>query len=282
VSYGDMMRTYASLRGLRRAFIPVPVLTPRLSGLWLRLVTPAQATIGRALVEGLRTATVVRSPAARHAFTIEPMALRTAMTRALAEGIGARAKVDTRTMTVLVPPRQAFAPVRRIGGGNGWYFGNVLWTARGWVDRCLGGVGMSRGRRDPDECCAGDVIDGWKVDAYEPDRLLRLSADLRLPGRGWLEFEVTPLGGGRSQIRQTATFDPRGVMGRAYWYAVLPIHALIFRGLIRRIARLAEMDALAPAALSRPRSSISGTGGADYGRAVDLAPLRSTKRQRRG
>ncbi len=236
-----MMREYARLRGLRRLLLPVPLLTPHLSGLWLALVTPAQARIGRALVEGLRNSTVVRSTAARDAFRIEPMPLRAALTDAIEEGTRARLKIDTRTTEVDVPPAQAFAPIRRIGGATGWYFGTLLWSARGWLDRLFGGVGMGRGRRDPEHCVEKDVIDGWTVEAYEPDRRLRLSADLRLPGRGWLEFEVTPLDAGRrSMIRQTATFDPRGLLGRAYWYAVLPIHGLMFRGMLGRIAERAS------------------------------------------
>ena len=241
VSYGDMMREYARLRGLRRLLIPVPVLTPRLSGLWLGLVTPVQARVGRALVEGLRNPTVVRSPLARETFAIRPMPLREAFLRAIEEGAATQRKIDTRTVVVDAPPAQAFAPIRRIGGATGWYVGGVpdaLWRLRGWLDRCLGGAGMPRHRRDPDACAVGDVIDGWRVEAYEPDRLLRLSAGLKLPGRGWLEFRVAPLGdGARSLIRQTATFDPRGVTGRLYWYGVLPLHALVFRGLLRRIAR---------------------------------------------
>jgi uncharacterized protein YbjT (DUF2867 family) len=241
VSYGDMMREYARIRGLRRLLLPVPVLTPHLSGLWLALVTPAQARVGRALVEGLKTATVVRSLEARKVFDIEPMTLRASFAKAIELGTAARLKTDTRVVTVNVPPARAFEPVRRVGGGAaGWYCGNSLWKARDWVDRLLGGGGMHRGRRDPDVCEVGDVIDTWTVDSYEPDRRLRLSADLKLPGRGWLEFEVTPLDGGRSLIRQTATFDPRGVLGYAYWYAVYPVHALMFRGLLRRIAQRAE------------------------------------------
>ena len=240
VSYGDMMREYAQLRGLRRLLLPVPVLTPHLSGLWLALVTPAQARVGRALVDGLKNATIVRSPAARKAFRIEPMALRASFTKAIEDGADTRLKVDTRTIEVSVPPAQAFEPVRRVGGAAGWYFGNLLWTARGWLDQRFGGVGMRRGRRDADHCAVGDVIDAWTVETYEPDRLLRLSADLKLPGRGWLEFEVKPLDGGRrSVIRQTATFDPRGLLGSAYWYAIYPVHALIFRGLLRRLAERA-------------------------------------------
>jgi lipocalin/uncharacterized protein YbjT (DUF2867 family) len=240
VSYGEMMREYARLRRLPRLLIPVPVLTPRLSGLWLGLVTPAQARVGRALVEGLRNPTVVRSPAARETFEIKPMPLREAFMRAIEEDVVTRHKIDTRVVVVDAPPAQAFAPIRRIGGGTGWYFGDALWRLRGWLDGWVGGAGMPRHRRDPDACVVGDVIDGWRVEAYEPDRLLRLAAGLKLPGRGWLEFRVTPLGdGARSLIRQTATFDPRGVTGRLYWYGVLPLHALIFRGLLLRIARCA-------------------------------------------
>jgi uncharacterized protein YbjT (DUF2867 family) len=241
VSYGDMMREYARLRGLRRLLLPVPVLTPRLSGLWLALVTPAQARVGRALVEGLKSATIVRSPKARAAFGIEPLPLRTAFIRAIEEGAAARLKQDTRTVIVDVPPAHAFAPVRQIGGAAGWYYGDPLWQLRGWLDRCIGGVGMGRGRRHADACAVGDIIDGWTVEAYEPDRRLRLSADLKLPGRGWLEFEVTPMDGGRrASIRQTATFDPRGVLGRAYWYAILPIHNRMFGGMLDGIARRAS------------------------------------------
>ena len=239
VSYGDIMREYARLRGLRRLLLPVPVLTPHLSGLWLALVTPAQAQVGRALVEGLKNATVVRSPAARETFTIDPMPLRAALQKAIDAG-GATWKVDTREVIVDVPASQAFAPVRRIGGANGWYFGNRMWKMRGWLDRWFGGVSMNRGRRDQECCIVGDVIDGWTVVAYEPDRLMRLAADMKLPGRGWLEFAVMPVEGGRSRIRQTATFDPRGLLGRLYWNAVLPIHALMFGGLLRQIAQRAE------------------------------------------
>jgi hypothetical protein len=243
VSYGDMMRTYATLRGLRRWLLPVPVLTPHLSGLWLALVTPAQSRVGRALVEGLKNSTVVRSAAARETFQVELTPLRAAFVQAIDDGAAARRKEDTRTIIVDVPAAQAFAPVRRIGGATGWYFGKILWSARGRVDRWLGGVGMERGRRDPDACAVGDAIDGWSVEAYEPDRRLRLSADLKLPGRGWLEFEITPLAGGqRSMIRQTATFDPRGVMGLAYWYAILPVHNLMFGGLLKQIAQQAAVN----------------------------------------
>jgi lipocalin/ligand-binding SRPBCC domain-containing protein len=263
VSYGDMMREYARIRGLRRVLIQVPVLTPRLSGLWLGLVTPAQARVGRALVESLRNPTVVRSSAALETFAIRPMALRKAFVRAIDEGGASQFKTDSRLAVVDAPPAQAAAPIRRIGGATGWYFGHALWRLRRWIDSALGGAGMPRARRDPDDCVVGDNIDGWRVEACEPDRLLRLSAGLRLPGRGWLEFRVDPLDGARSLIRQTATFDPKGIAGRLYWYGVLPLHAQVFRGLLRRIAQHAVRDC-APSGLPRfTFSSIIGAPAAE-------------------
>jgi hypothetical protein len=147
--------------------------------------------------------------------------------------------VDSRARRVDVPPREAFRPVRRIGGRTGWYFGDWLWSVRGFLDRLVGGVGMSRGRRDPEELAMGDFVDCWRVEAVEADRLLRLRAEMKVPGRAWLQFEVEPEGNG-SVIRQTAIFHPRGVLGQAYWYALLPVHELVFSGMLGRIARAAE------------------------------------------
>jgi uncharacterized protein YbjT (DUF2867 family)/ligand-binding SRPBCC domain-containing protein len=282
VSYGGMMREYARLRGLRRLLLPVPLLTPHLSGLWLALVTPAQARVGRALVEGLKNSTVVRSQTARDVFHLQPMPLREALRQAIEDGRRARRKTDTRVTEVDVPPAQAFAPIRRIGGATGWYFGTWLWRARSVLDRVFGGPGMRPGRRDPEHCVENDTIDGWTVEAWDPDQRLRLSAGLKLPGRGWLEFEVMPLDGGRrSRIRQTATFDPRGILGRAYWYAVLPLHGLMFRGMLRRIAERAERGDR-PSGVSHFRHSSIVKGSADAvfqwherpDAILDLIPLR--------
>jgi len=252
VSYGGMMREYARQRGLTRLLLPVPVLTPRLSGLWLALVTPAHARIGRALVESLKNPTIVRSTDARDAFPVNPMPPGVALARAIEEGATLARKIDTRTVVVALPPDRVFAPVRRIGGTAGWYFANGLWKARGWIDRACGGVGMTRGRPDPEHCAIGGVIDGWTVAAYVPDRLLRLAADIKLPGRAWLEFEVTPIDGGlHSEIRQTAIFEPRGLLGQAYWYATLPFHVLIFRGMLGRIVeRASRVERLEDGSLS--------------------------------
>jgi hypothetical protein len=153
-------------------------------------------------------------------------------------------------VAVAVPPERAFAPVRRIGARTGWYYGDGLWQARGRVDQMLGGVGLRRGRRDPETLRVGDALDFWRVEAYEPNRRLRLEAEMRLPGRAWLEFEVLPTADG-SLIRQTALFDPRGLAGRLYWYALLPVHHRIFAGMLNGIARAATGE----------RSASAGTAG---------------------
>ena len=266
VTYGDIMREYARQRGLRRWMISVPVLTPYLSSLWLGLVTPVYARIGRKLVESLRNPTVIRDDSATRTFSVRPRKLRDSVARALtnedqelaasrwsdalssARGVrswtgqrfGNRI-VDSRTTLVEVPPPQAFAPIRRIGGSRGWYFANWLWWLRGFIDLLAGGVGLRRGRRDPENVRTGDVVDWWRVEAYEPDRLLTLSAEMKVPGRAWLEFEVTASEFG-SVIRQTAIFDPIGLFGLAYWYALYPLHAVIFQGMLARIAALAREE----------------------------------------
>ena len=144
--------------------------------------------------------------------------------------------VDSRTATVDVPPDQAFTPIRRIGGPTGWYYADWLWSLRGFLDLLCGGVGVRRGRRDPENLRAGDALDFWRVERYEPPRLLRLYAEMKLPGRAWLEFDVRPVQGG-AEIHQTAIFDPVGLAGQVYWYGLYPLHRLIFLGMLRRIAK---------------------------------------------
>jgi len=266
VSYGDIMREYARQRSLRRWMIPVPVLTPRLSSLWLGLVTPIYARVGRVLINSIRHPTVVRDPAALQTFAIRPRGVREATASALqneerefaetrwsdslsrarikphwgGSRVGSRF-VDSRTQHVSASPASAFSPIRRIGGETGWYYGNWMWSVRGFVDLLAGGVGLRRGRRDPEQIRVGDVIDFWRVELFEPDRRLRLAAELKLPGRARLEFEVQPLESG-STIRQTAIFDPRGLGGLLYWYALYPLHVLVFSGMLRAIAREAAND----------------------------------------
>ncbi len=265
LSYRELMLEYARQRGLRRFMIPVPVLTPWLSSLWLGLVTPLYARVGRKLIDSLRNETVVDSDAAGRLFPgIAPRPVAEAIARALANedrelaetrwndafpstppdhpyggaAFGLR-RVDSRTASVPVPPARAFAAVRRIGGDHGYYYADWLWRLRGFLDLLVGGVGSRRGRRDPDRLRPGDAVDFWRVEAVEEDRLLRLHAEMKLPGRAWLQFEVNATAEG-SNIRQTAIFDPVGLPGLLYWYAVYPLHALIFKGMIRGIVAWAE------------------------------------------
>ncbi len=265
VSYGELMREYAQQRGLRRLMIPVPLLTPRLSSLWLGLVTPLYARVGRKLVDSLRHSTVVRDDSTRSQFDIRPVGVREAIARALRNEDSSFAQtrwsdalsaatdtprhwggtrlgnrlVDSRSGHVAASPARVFAAVERIGGGTGWYYAAWLWTLRGWLDLLMGGVGMRRGRRDPERLRVGDTLDCWRVEAIQPDQRLRLAAEMKLPGRAWLEFDVQSDENG-ARLRQTATFDPLGLWGLAYWYGVWPLHQLVFAGMLRGLAKAAE------------------------------------------
>lgn len=261
-SYRDLMREYARRRGLRRWLIPLPFLTPRLSSLWLRFVTPLYASVGRELIEGVRNPSVVEDSTALRDFPLKPRGTREAIARALENEdaemaatrwndapaslagpppwggarLGSRL-VDSRSLRVEASPAAVFATIRRVGGRNGWYHAGWLWRVRGWLDLLAGGPGMRRGRRDPDHLLPGDALDWWRVEAIEPDRLLRLGAEMRLPGRAWLQYEVEPSAEGGAVIRQTALFDPLGLLGLAYWYALWPVHHYVFSGLLTQIAR---------------------------------------------
>jgi uncharacterized protein YbjT (DUF2867 family) len=263
MSYADIMQVYARLRGRKLRMIPVPVLTPYLSSLWLGLVTPLYARIGRKLLESIVHSTVVRDDTALRAFAVRPMGVEAAVRRALtredrelaatrwSDALSAGGEqpswggvqfgprlVDSRTIRVTVPPDQAFRPIQQIGGDTGWYAWDWLWHVRGFLDLLVGGVGIRRGRPSPTTLSVGDAVDFWRVEAVEANRLLRLAAEMKLPGRAWLEFEVTGDASG-STIRQTASFDPVGPLGRAYWYALYPVHHLVFGGMLRAIARAA-------------------------------------------
>jgi hypothetical protein len=219
------------------------------------------------LVESLRNPTVISDPSARDMFPLRPRPLREAIQRAMANedremaatrwsdafssggpmrswgGVrfGTRI-VDSRTAEIEVPPEAAFVPIQRIGGATGWYYGNFLWKLRGWLDLLVGGVGLRRGRRDPVDLLVGDAVDFWRVETIEPSRRLRLAAEMKLPGRAWLEFEVSPTANGTT-VRQTAIFDPVGLSGLAYWYALYPLHRLVFAGMLRGIVRAAVHEA---------------------------------------
>lgn len=261
ISYGGIMKEYARQRKLRRWMIPVPVLTPRLSSLWLGLVTPIYARVGRKLISSIQNSSIVKDHQAERDFDIHPRGLEEMISLALRNedqdfaetrwsdalsSLGnpkhwggmnfGRRIIDSRRVTVNKTPAEAFLPIQRIGGEQGWYYANVLWRIRGWIDLLLGGAGMRRGRRHQNEICLGDIVDWWRVEAIEPGRRLRLKAEMKLPGRAWLEFECTPVLDQGTEIRQTAIFDPAGVWGRAYWYLLYPIHQLVFAGMLRKIA----------------------------------------------
>lgn len=270
VSYMDLMREYARQRRLRRWMIPVPVLTPWLSSLWLGLVTPVYARVGRELIEGVRNDTVVQGNTALEAFSIRPRGIAESIARALrhedhefaqtrwsdalsSQGpsrpwggvkFGSRL-VDSRSTRVAAPPTKAFRAVQRIGGDTGWYYADWLWRLRGFLDLLVGGAGLRRGRRHPLWLAPGDTVDCWRVEAFEPGRLLRLSAEMKLPGRAWLQFEVAGDEGG-STIRQTALFDPVGAVGLLYWYGLYPVHALVFGGMLKGLARAARSEPAMP------------------------------------
>jgi len=285
VSYADIMREYARQRGLARGMIPVPLLTPRLSSLWLRLVTPLYANVGRELIEGVRNRTVVTDPEPARRHAVVPRGLTQAVSEAirqrgdriealLARMSGSDAEqalaallrsgclADSRTMSSPAGAAESFAPIRTIGGKNGWYYANALWRVRGWMDRAMGGIGLRRGRRDDHTCLVGDAVDFWRVVAFEPDRRLTLAAEMTLPGRAWLQFDVAAGPAGSTRIRQTALFDPRGVLGLLYWVSVLPAHAIVFRGMLRAIVALGRSGASGPqapaASAASPTSIVRG------------------------
>ena len=264
LTYRDLMQLTASALGLRRRLIvSVPVLTPRLSSLWIHLVTPVGKEIARPLAEGLRNPVVCRDTRALELMPCE----RTPVPKAIGAALGSEGPGDLETSwrdagpiagdpdwaggtafevrhvaEVAAPPPVVYASVCRIGGGHGWYAADFLWWVRGWIDRIVGGPGLRRGRRDPDRVAYGDALDFWRVVGVTRDSQLRLRAEMRLPGVAELEFDLEPLGGvpPRTRLVQLARFKPRGLAGLAYWYVVLPLHGIVFRGMLAGIRRHAE------------------------------------------
>jgi uncharacterized protein YbjT (DUF2867 family) len=269
LSYAEMMQTYARLRDMRRWMIPVPVLTPRLSSYWCGLVTPVPSSIAKPLIDGLRNEVVVRDPGPGAAFDVTPMGFEDAVRRAIERSSGPEIEttwfdslgvpgrpdlalddsregmiVDRKRRHVHAPAATTFAEIERLGGTEGWPFANLLWSMRGLFDRGVGGPGMRLGRRDPSHVRVGDAVDFWRVEAVDRPRLLRLRAEMKVPGRAWLQYEVSD-GTDGSYVAQTAFFEPKGLSGIAYWYLLLPVHAFIFRGSIRELVRRAERHAAA-------------------------------------
>jgi uncharacterized protein YbjT (DUF2867 family) len=270
LSYAALMREYMRQRHLSRLMIPVPVLTPWLSSLWLGLVTPLYARVGRKLVESMKHPTVVQSDLASRLFPIEPRGAADAIRAALenedrefaetrwSDSLSASGRrggpdparlgqrlLDRRERRVSASPEACFAVIARLGGRDGWLAFDWLWRLRGFLDLLAGGVGMRRGRPGNRPLAVGDALDFWRVEAYEPPRRMRLFAEMKLPGRAWLEFVVEPEAGGTSRVIQTAMLDPVGILGRAYWYGVYPFHTLVFGGMLNAIEARATSGASA-------------------------------------
>ncbi|HET7754190.1 MAG TPA: SDR family oxidoreductase [Anaeromyxobacteraceae bacterium] len=263
LTYRDMILGYARARGLRRRLVSVPVLTPRLSSYWVHGVTPIPAQIARPLIEGLGAEVIVRDELARRLFPdVQPLPYAEALRKALAnvdrgelqstwsDALASSAGdvppvqlttqegmiLERRQLEVPAPAAAVFRSFTGLGGRRGWLYGTWLWWLRGLLDRAVGGVGLRRGRRDPDALRVGDALDFWRVEEVRPDALLRLRAEMRVPGRAWLEFRVSSADGTRSTLVQTAYFAPRGLAGHVYWYLLYPIHAVIFSRLASRVA----------------------------------------------
>ena len=257
-TYRSMMLTYARARRLRRWLLRVPVLTPRLSSYWLRLVTPLPTSIARPLIEGLRTEVVCKSTRAAELFPgIRPMSYEAAVEKSITRRLpddsltatlpSDPAHVFTRRDGVLcdvhqgvadASPNDVFSVITHLGGSNGYLYANSLWRIRGWLDRCLGGSGMrhslSRGPLNKN-----DHVDFWYVQDLEAGHRLLLRAEMKIPGRAWLEFLLSPQARGRTLVRCCAWFEPRGLLGELYWWILYPVHILIFRGMVEAVCRKA-------------------------------------------
>lgn len=262
MSFKAMMEVFADVRGLRRVIVPVPVLAPGLAALWVGLVTPIPNRLAVPLIEGVVHPVVADSSRAREDFPkIDPLAYRRAVERALeqteANAVSTRWSSalgsapafelsqsqglirETRTRLTTANPEGTYAAFSSLGGDRGWLFWNWAWMFRGALDRLVGGPGLRRGRRHPTELEAGDALDFWRVEQVDPPSLLRLRAEMKVPGRAWLQFEALPEGDG-TRLVQTAIFQPIGLAGQLYWNLLYPIHRIMFSGMVRRLAALAE------------------------------------------
>ncbi len=261
--YSELMRIMAEeLKLPRRIIIPLPVLTPRLSSGWIALVTPVSYRIARPLAEGLKNKVVVTDNSVQELMPHEALGARDAIRRSLErirmnavttrwsvagpvpgdpDWAGGTLFEDQRTITINASPERVFRAVCKVGGGHGWYAADLLWRIRGWMDTLVGGPGLRRGRRDPEKIEFGESLDFWRVIGIEQNASLALRAEMKLPGTANLEFKLTPEGNS-TRLQMTALFKPRGLLGLAYWYAVLPLHHFVFSGMLNGIRRDAEKD----------------------------------------
>lgn len=268
LTYGEMMLLYAEVRGLKRHLIPVPVLSPGLSSHWVHWMTPIPKQIARPLIDGLRNEVIVTNDLAAELFPeIRPLDYRTAVQLALerlnashietswsdslASSQGDKKSVlltnvegmilERRQNTVYATQESVFSVFSTLGGNKGWLYMNWAWHLRGIIDRLFGGVGFRRGRRDPGELRVGDALDFWRVESVEKPKSIRLRAEMRVPGKAWLQFDAHQTQDESTLLVQTAYFAPKGLAGLLYWYLLYPIHALIFSGMIDNIKKQAEL-----------------------------------------
>jgi uncharacterized protein YbjT (DUF2867 family) len=269
LTYKDMMLGYAKARGLKRVLIPIPVPNLLLFTNWFFFDSPIPSSIARPLIEGLKNESIVRSNTAQQFFpNIHPMSydnaveialdqleaglVETAWTDALINSQGDIPPkimesvegmiMENRQLLIDTPAPVVFRTVSGLGGNRGWLYLNWVWQVRGMIDILFGGVGLRRGRRDPVEVRCGDAVDFWRVEAIEPDRLLRFRAEMKVPGRAWLQFQVHPHSSDKSVLQQTAYFAPKGLGGVLYWYLLYPVHTFIFSGMIHKIAEQAIIN----------------------------------------
>ncbi len=262
LTYADMLLGYAEERGLKRALLRIPYYAPRLSAYWVHMVTPIHWRVVLPLIEGLHAKLIVRDETAKKLFPqIKPIDFHTAVHLALGRiqsddvetswsdalvTVAGDVKpykfaneggmfIETRQKLLDLSPQDLFRSYAAIGGKRGWLYMDWAWNIRGWLDKAVGGVGLRRGRRHPDEIRAGDSLDFWRVEEVEKDRLLRLRAEMRVPGKAWLQFESIPQDN-KTLLAVTAYFAPHGVLGNLYWYAMWPFHKFIFDGLTQEIA----------------------------------------------
>mgnify|MGYP005833508317 FL=1 len=257
----------------RRLILPVPVLTPRLSSYWIHLVTPLHHDIARPLAEGLRNPVVCRDTRIRELIPQPLLTVREAIRSALRstetgeaettwsmagplpgdpDWAGGKVFHDLRSTAVRAPASVAFRTVCRLGGNHGWY-AKWLWQIRGFLDRLAGGPGLRRGRRNPESIQLGEALDFWRVVGLEPPRLLRLRAEMKLPGEALLEFRIQPTGPETCELAQEARFRPRGLLGLLYWYLVWPLHAVVFQGMLRSLKKDAERAAVSESSPALPQ-----------------------------
>ena len=263
-TYRELMNIYAETRGLKRNFFTCVLWSPALSAKFVGLLTPVPAIMAKPLLESLSSDVVCASDEALRLFPeIKPLDYRTAVQYALMRTVENAVEtswtaayephyarpcsfIDTEGIilqdhfiTVDAPAEKVFKIFCGIGGERGWLYGQVLWNIKALQDRLIGGVGLRRGRRHPDVIHQGEALDFWRVERVIDGRMLLLRAEMKLPGKGWLQFEAKPLGGESCMLRMTAYFEPRGFLGNLYWYSLYPVHTYIFRGLIREIRRRA-------------------------------------------